>query len=116
MELHSDAFFQALSDPTRLRCLMLMEWEKELCVCELTHVLDAPQPKVSRHLAQLREAGIVRDRRQGLWVHYSINPALPAWARSVLAETAAGVAEESPFAEDRAALADMPNRPVRCCA
>jgi ArsR family transcriptional regulator len=116
MAMEPEAFFRALADPTRLRCLVLLQREGELCVCELTQALGVVQPKVSRHLAQLREVEIVRDRRQGLWIYYSLNPALPAWAQAVLAETATGVAQEMPFAEDRAALADMPNRPVRCCA
>ena len=116
MKLASEAFFRALADPTRLRALVLLQQEAELCVCELTHALGVVQPKVSRHLAQLREAGIVRDRRQGLWVYYRLHPDLPAWARAVLAETAAGVAQEMPFTEDRAALREMPNRPEgRCC-
>ncbi len=116
MALHPEVFYQALADLTRLRCLLLLESEQGLCVCELTYALRVPQPKISRHLAQLREAGIVRDRRQGLWVYYRLHPDLPAWARAVLAETAAGVAGELPFAEDRAALREMPNRPQgRCC-
>lgn len=95
---------------------MLLQQEGELCVCELTYALGVVQPKVSRHFAPLRQAGIVRDRRQGLWVYYSLHPDLPAWARAVLAESAAGVAQEMPFAEDRTALRKMPNRPEgRCC-
>src|SRR3989304_3575780 len=77
-------FFPALADPTRLRCLLLLAAEGELCVCELTHALGESQPKISRHLAMLRAAGIVSDRREGLWVHYRLNPELPPWAREVL--------------------------------
>jgi ArsR family transcriptional regulator, arsenate/arsenite/antimonite-responsive transcriptional repressor len=116
MDLQPESFFRALADLTRLRCLVLLQRHGELCVCELTHALETSQPKISRHLAQLREAGIVSDRRQGLWVYYALHPELPAWARAVLAETAAGVVEAQPFAADLAALAEMPNRPVRCCA
>jgi ArsR family transcriptional regulator len=115
MAIQSEAFFRALADPTRLRSLVLLQQEGELCVCELTHALGVVQPKVSRHLAQLRETGIVLDRRQGLWVYYRLHPDLPAWTRAVLAETAAGVAQEMPFAEDRAALGAMPNRPAGPC-
>jgi len=60
MSLESEAFFRALADPTRLRALVLLQQEGELCVCELTYVLGVVQPKVSRHPAPLREAGIVR--------------------------------------------------------
>jgi ArsR family transcriptional regulator len=111
------ALFRALSDETRLRCLTLLQREGELCVCELTHALAATQPKVSRHLAQLREAGIVADRRQGLWVYYRLHPELPNWAGEVLRATAEGVAEAAPYLEDRERLTRMPNRPgAACCA
>lgn len=113
----TDDFFAALAHPLRLRMLMLLQQEGELCVCELTHVLDVSQPMVSRHLAQLREAGLVSDRRRGLWIYYRLHPDLPAWAGQVLNETAAGVANASPFVEDRKQLSKMPNRPAgRCCA
>ena len=56
-------FFKSLSDPTRLSCLLLLSAEQELCVCELVEALDAPQSLVSRHLAQLRAAGLVEDER-----------------------------------------------------
>jgi ArsR family transcriptional regulator len=106
-----ESIFRALADPTRLRCLALLEQEGELCVCELTYALDVVQPKVSRHLASLREVGMVSDRREGLWVHYQIHPDLPQWVRGVIRATAAGVATEEPFASDRSALSRMPNRP-----
>ncbi len=80
-------FFKCLSDETRLRCLMLIEHEEELCVCELTEALQEIQPKVSRHLAQLRKCKLLNDRRQGQWIFYRVNPALPDWAKSVLKQT-----------------------------
>jgi len=117
MNINADTLFRALSDPTRLRCLMLLQREGELCVCELTHALDESQPKISRHLAQLRESGVVDDRRQGQWVYYRLHEDLPSWAAEVLSVTASGVAGQTPFADDHAALKDMPNRPgARCCA
>ena len=106
-----ESLFNILSDPTRLRALMLIQSEGELCVCELTGALGAPQPTISRHLAHLREAGLVTDRRDGLWIHYRINPALPAWILEVLKATAAGNRGQQPFASDVAALESMPNRP-----
>lgn len=63
--------FRAFADPTRLRLLNLL-LERELCVCELCEVLDEIQPKVSRHLAYLRRAGLVSVRRDGKWKHYSV--------------------------------------------
>jgi len=116
MMIEPDGFFRALADPTRLRCLMLLQQEGELCVCELTYALDVVQPKVSRHLAQLREVGIVSDRRQGLWIYYRLHPDLPEWAKDTLKATAQGVAAMQPFARDRDVLRRMPNRPGgHCC-
>lgn len=117
MSLDPDAFFSALAHPLRLRTLILLHQEHELCVCELTHALGVSQPMISRHLAQLREARLVRDRREALWVHYALHPELPAWARRVLADAAAGLAGQAPYQDDRAALAAMPRRAVpKCCA
>ncbi len=108
--------FAALANDTRLRSLVLLSQQSELCVCELTHALGLSQPHISRHLAQLREAGLVTDRRVGVWVYYRINPVLPSWALAVLRQTASGVASAAPFRDDAAALAQMPNRPgaARC--
>lgn len=105
------ALFAALANDLRLRCLVLLLEHQELCVCELTYAIGAAQPHVSRHLAQLREAGLVSDRREGLWVYYRVHAELPAWVRRVLEETFAGVRGQSPFAEDEQALSTMPNRP-----
>ncbi len=112
-----EILFKALADQTRLRCLILMADEGELCVCELTHALNTIQPMISRHLAQLREAGIVADRRQGQWIYYRLHPDLPPWVKKVIAATAKGVVETKPFTKDRTALSGMPNRPgAKCCA
>ena len=108
-------FFRALSDLTRLRILVLLASEGELCVCELTHALDEIQPKISRHLSQLRELGVVRDRRQGQWIYYRMNPDLPAWSREVLHAATAGIMSQSPFVEDLQALRDMAGRPNSAC-
>ncbi|BAU46986.1 transcriptional regulator [Sulfurifustis variabilis] len=117
MTLDPLTLFTALSDETRLRLLLLLTTEQELCVCELTHALEQPQPKISRHLALLRENEIVVDRREGLWVHYRINPDLPAWAREVLGKTATHNGGKAPFVKDRRAIRRAPNRPPsRCCA
>ncbi|WP_209262518.1 metalloregulator ArsR/SmtB family transcription factor [Thiorhodococcus minor] len=116
MTITPSTLFAALAHDIRLRCLMLLLRHDELCVCELTHATGAAQPHVSRHLAQLRELGLVADRRAGLWVHYRIHPELPAWVVAVLRETAAGVADQAPFTDDDQALSTMPNRPsaARC--
>jgi len=64
--------FKALSDETRLRIIKLLE-QGELCVCDITAALDMVQPKVSFHLGTLKEAGLIKDRKQGKWIHYSLN-------------------------------------------
>ncbi|MFN2309515.1 MAG: metalloregulator ArsR/SmtB family transcription factor [Gammaproteobacteria bacterium] len=106
-----DSLFTALAHPLRLRALLLLWQEGELCVCEMTHALRVSQPMLSRHLAQLRQWTLVCDRRRGLWVYYRLDDALPDWARQVLAATARGVGTHAPFSDDRTSLAAMPNRP-----
>ena len=69
----ADLLFRAFADPTRLRILHLLT-PGELCVCDLVDVLRVPQPKVSRHLAYLRRAGLVLARREGFWTHYQLAP------------------------------------------
>ena len=66
-----DLLFRALADPTRLRLLNLIA-DREICVCYLVEILRMSQPKVSRHLAYLRRAGIVASRRDGKWMHYRL--------------------------------------------
>lgn len=62
-------FFKCLSDATRLKCLLLLQLRKELCVCDLMSALQQSQPKVSRHLADLRACSLVLDERRGKWVY-----------------------------------------------
>src|SRR5208283_4894336 len=75
--------FAALSDPTRLRLLNLMDG-REVCVCYFVEILRQGQPKISRHLAYLRKAGIVSARREGKWMHYRIVPQPDEAAASIL--------------------------------
>lgn len=79
-----ERFFKAVSDTTRLNSLLLLRREGRLCVCELVHALEFSQPKISRHLGQLRDQGIVQDERCGQWVHYSLSEELPDWALDTL--------------------------------
>jgi ArsR family transcriptional regulator len=106
-----DVLFRALADDTRLRCLMLIVRQGELCVCELTYALKLMQPKISRHLATLRATGVVVDRREGLWVHYRLAPGLPSWVRNLLDTTADALVSQAPYATDAETLKKMPNRP-----
>lgn len=66
--------FKSLSDETRLRIVKLLE-QGELCVCDIVAALDMMQPKVSFHLRVLKEAGVIKDRKQGKWIHYRIDDA-----------------------------------------
>lgn len=77
-------FHKALADETRLKCLLLLLYKPELCVCEFTSALALSQPKISRHLGYLRKVGLLASRKQGLWVFYQLNPSLPSWAVEVL--------------------------------
>ena len=110
------AFFKCLSDQTRLTCLMLIQQEGELCVCELMEALQESQPKISRHLAQLRKFNLLSDRRQGQWVFYSINPSLPDWAIDILNTTAQS---NSSFIKDSldnlSLMRSRPDRGQICC-
>lgn len=83
------AFYKCLAEETRLKSLLLITKQKELCVCDLMQALQLSQPKISRHLAELRKCEILIDERRGRWVYYQLNPALPAWAKTVLTTTAA---------------------------
>lgn len=77
-------FFKCLSDDTRLNATLLIHKEGELCVCELMQALEDSQPKISRHLAQLRNCDIVTDTRRAQWVFYKIHHDLPDWAIKIL--------------------------------
>lgn len=104
-----ELLFKALADRTRLRLLNLMGTD-EVCVCFFVEVLRESQPKISRHLAYLRRAGVVAARREGKWMHYRVvEPAEPHVAR-VFAEARAWLAEEREMQRDRSRLAQV------CCA
>ncbi|WP_010113262.1 metalloregulator ArsR/SmtB family transcription factor [Acinetobacter sp. P8-3-8] len=77
-------FFKCLSDPTRLDILKMVMAKDNVCVCEMTEAMQLSQPKISRHLALLRNLSILLDQRKGQWVYYRLNPDLPEWAVAVL--------------------------------
>jgi ArsR family transcriptional regulator len=110
-------FFKCLSDETRLRCVALLQKQGKLCVCELTAALDLSQPKISRHLALLRQCGLLLDSREGQWVYYQINPDLPDWAFPILKNTLVAVENGSVFHKDLERLHNMEDRPemASCC-
>jgi ArsR family transcriptional regulator len=99
----------ALADPTRLRLLNLMDG-REVCVCYFVEILKQGQPKISRHLAYLRRAGIVEARREGKWMHYKVVEPSHIGAARILRETIAVVREEKAMRADLARLGEA------CCA
>jgi ArsR family transcriptional regulator, arsenate/arsenite/antimonite-responsive transcriptional repressor len=107
-----DRIFRALSDRTRLRILHLL-LPGELCVCHLVDVLDLPQPKVSRHLAYLRGAGLVIARKEGLWNYYRLAPAKSEFQQKLLQCLESGFREMSEPAHD----AEQLKKSIRqwCC-
>jgi ArsR family transcriptional regulator len=82
------AIFKALGDELRLALMLLIRDRDQLCVCELTEAFDVSQPKISRHLASLRDVGLLDAERRGQWVYYSLDPQLPDWVMRVLEQTA----------------------------
>ena len=116
MNLSPAAIFKCLGDETRLRTLQLVLKEGELCVCEIAAALDLSQPKVSRHIAQLRNCGILLDTRHGQWIYYQIHPQLESWVNEVLSITAK--ANTGQLLDDQQRLTQMGDRPERqaiCC-
>ena len=101
--------FAALSDRTRLRLLNLMDG-REVCVCYFVEILKQSQPKISRHLAYLRRAGVVTARREGKWMHYKIVVPSHNGAAKILREAIAVLREEKPMQADLARLSKA------CCA
>jgi len=81
-------FFKCLADDTRLKCLLLIAKADEACVCDLMAALDLDQPKISRHLAQLRNCEVLINERRGKWVFYKLHPTLPDWAHEVITKAA----------------------------
>jgi ArsR family transcriptional regulator len=109
-----ELFFSALADKTRLRLLNLMR-DGEVCVCFFAETLETNNPKISRHLAYLKRAGLVAGRRDGKWMHYRINkPADPGKVK-ILAELLASFENDPQMQRDRRLLARvccMPAVPV----
>lgn len=103
-----ELFFAALADKTRLRLLNLMSSD-EVCVCFFVAVIGTNQPKISRHLAYLRRAGIVDVRRNGKWAHYRIAKPENEHAAQVLRDVLRWLAADQAMQNDRKQLAAM------CC-
>ena len=104
-----ELFFRALADPTRLRIINLLG-DEEVCVCFFVEILKTNQPKISRHLAYLRRAGIVDARREGIWMHYKVSTPPNEDAAKVLRDVQDWLAKDSAMQQDRRRLVNI------CCA
>ncbi|HEC8323404.1 TPA: metalloregulator ArsR/SmtB family transcription factor [Providencia rettgeri] len=92
--------FKILGDQTRLDIVLLLKAAGELCVCDIYTALNLSQPKTSRHLAMLRESGLLLDSKQGKWVHYRLSPVLLPWVKSIIDVT---------YATEKNRVADLLN-------
>jgi len=106
---HIENLFKALADRTRLRLISLIG-DSEVCVCFLVGILKTSQPKISRHLAYLRRAQIVKARREGKWMHYRLIDPPDEHAARIFREVRASLAEHPELQADRAKLLKV------CCA
>lgn len=104
--------FKCLSDDTRLKVVLIINELGEACVCDLIAALEIDQPKVSRHLAELRKCAVLLDERRGKWVYYRLNPDLPNWASTLITITAQ---QNSPyFAAEIKKLQQFKSQDQRC--
>jgi ArsR family transcriptional regulator len=108
-EYRIEFLFKALADQTRLRLINLIG-DDEVCVCFLVEVLKINQPKISRHLAYLRRAGVVSARREGKWIHYRLVEPPDPHAANIFREVRAALPNDPAMKSDRARLEKI------CCA
>ncbi len=108
-EYSIELLFKALADRTRLRVINLIG-DDEVCVCFFVEVLNTNQPKISRHLAYLRRAGLVSPRREGKWMHYRLVEPPDAHAAKIFREVRAWLANSAEMQRDKARLTKL------CCA
>ncbi len=110
--------FSLLSDKTRLRILLLLSG-KELCVCDIFAALDMSQPRVSRQLALLKQAGVIRDRREGKWIHYSIDESsFEGCTMSILSMITRHMKNDKTLENDKTTLqkmAELKEMTKNCC-
>ncbi len=105
------AVFKALSEETRLRILKLLD-RGELCVCDIVAALEMIQPKVSFHLGVLKEAGLIRDRKQGRWIHYSLDDS-DFFRRFLLLSVLEKISKESASEDSRRLAAFLQGKNIK---
>lgn len=110
-------FYKNLADDIRLKSILLIAKEGELCVCELMVALnESSQPKISRHLAQLKKAGILVTRKQKQWVFYALNADIPSWSQNVITLTLdENLTFITPNLHALNKMGDRPTRVASCC-
>lgn len=109
--------FSLLSDKTRLRIVLLL-LDKELCVCEIFAALDMSQPRVSRQLAMLKQAKIIKDRREGKWIYYGIDRnSLPDYVENILSLLPKWLENDPEFNGDKQMAKKVPTfkNGLLCC-
>lgn len=106
-----EILFKALADPTRLRLIHLLG-DDELCVCSCVEVLRTNQPKISRHLAYLRRAGLVAARRDGKWTHYRLTQPSDIYVARIFTELRAKLANDPQMQSDKARLESATSKHV----
>jgi len=107
--------FKCLGDETRLSILLLVQNQGELCVGELVDALQSSQPKVSRHLASLRDCQLLDIRKSGQWVFYRVHDELPAWANDIICQAVSASQADLSGLVNRLKLVEEPNRKSACC-
>ncbi|MBT1070503.1 ArsR/SmtB family transcription factor [Pelotalea chapellei] len=112
---HHAQIFKALADPIRLRIVLLLQSEGELCVCDLMAVLKLPQSTVSRHLAYLKRSCWVDIRRQGVWMYYQLSRESCQMCRELLETLKKSVGNLPEAESDRKAFAEFKKKPPSAC-
>lgn len=105
-----------MADDTRLKIILMLMCESELCVCELTHALELSQPKISRHIALLKKQQLLSERKSGRWVYYSMAKPLSQWKKAVIKNC---FEENLPVInkclKNLAMMGERPERAKQCC-
>lgn len=106
-----DAVFAALSNPVRLRALLLVARHADVCVCEVESALSIAQPAASKALNALKAAGYLDSRRDANWTYYSLSGAMPDWVRAIVDNAASALGNTEPYLSDSKRFADLELRP-----
>jgi ArsR family transcriptional regulator len=115
MQIDPLQLFKCLSDETRLQVILLVQNQGELCVGELVEALGTSQPKVSRHLASLRECQLLDIRKSGQWVFYRIHDELPKWANEIICQAVLAGEDTLKQLTAKLNLVSEPHRKPACC-